>query len=442
MRGGSAAGRRRGLIRLVTLAVLVVVPLALTSPISADPLRRGTTALVSTFPDGRSADGAFPSVSSDGRYVAFESFERLTPDDIDSYVDIYRKDMSTAEMVLASPNVAGVPFSRDNFHPSISGDGNRVAYRSGDCHSFLSQFCSGEYAHVRDLAEGTTILASHPSANPVSTEISRDGRYMALVDEWDAAEDAAGYFYEVNVVDVQTGEFHRLAAVCGPCSLLTSRASISGTGRFLAFESGDPYGEPDVHLYDRDPDGNGAFDEPGKTSKTLVGILPSGDSPYARHPAISEDGRRVAFVGARVVNGAVVDFQVYLRDVPSATTALVSQNSLGIPGSGTPYPWDIVLSASSDGRFVAFATPDPHMALGDDNPQLDVFLRDRQGEKTYLVSVLPDGTQGTGDRIDPSISSDGRFIAFQAARFERYAMDRRVYVRDRQPSCSLLCLEP
>ena len=83
----------------------------------------------------------------------------------------------------------------------------------------------------------------------------------------------------------------------------------------------------------------------------------------------------------------------------------------GSRGTATPtFP-----SISADGRFVAFASYASNLVAGDTNGTDDVFVRDRKQGTTELVSVSSAGEQanaGTYRAPDPSISADGRFVAF------------------------------
>jgi Tol biopolymer transport system component len=78
-------------------------------------------------------------------------------------------------------------------------------------------------------------------------------------------------------------------------------------------------------------------------------------------------------------------------------------------------------SISASGRLVAFTSAASNLVPGDTNRIPDVFVRDRQAETTVRASVASDGTQATGDAglfdssFDPSISADGRSVAFTSS---------------------------
>jgi Tol biopolymer transport system component len=71
-------------------------------------------------------------------------------------------------------------------------------------------------------------------------------------------------------------------------------------------------------------------------------------------------------------------------------------------------------SITDNGRFVAFESPAPDLVEGDRNGHVDVFLRDRRRGKTTLLSVSSEGTQGNDESSFPAISANGRFVAFSS----------------------------
>lgn len=427
----------------LTIAIATLVGLAAPVSSSADTLRQGSTTLVSVRPDGTPADGAEPSVSEDGRYVAFSSFDRLTSEDSDANADVYRKDMTTGQTNLVSVEIE-TNKGTHNFRPSISGDGTKVAYLSGSCLDPQREpLCSGWYAHLRDVSASITRVLSVTTAYVASVGLSRDGKWAAVAHQYE-------FNVSVNVVDTNTGNQKGIAALCQGCGS-DLEASISGTGRFIALESefklvpSDVDSQFDVYRVDRDTDGNGVFDEPGKTAFELVGILPNGSSFEGRSPDISDAGTRVAFVGANGVTGgsswSPIDYQTFVRDIPSGTTALASQTTQGVPGTGTLFPVEGLAIGGPSGSIVAFSSYDTYLAPPDINPMADVYLRNEATRSTSMVSLLPDGNQDIGEKHDPSISYDGRFAAFATTGlFWDYRLDRRVYLRNLEMPCTLVCL--
>ena len=84
-----------------------------------------------------------------------------------------------------------------------------------------------------------------------------------------------------------------------------------------------------------------------------------------------------------------------------------SAGNLGNSGSYNP-------SISADGRFVAFLSYASNLVLGDTNSRQDIFVRDTLTNTTTRVSVDSAGNQGNRSSNYPSISGDGRFVAFSS----------------------------
>ncbi len=191
---------------------------------------------------------------------------------------------------------------------------------------------------------------------------------------------------------------------------------ISGDGTFVAFHSdasnlippipGDTNNRKDVFLYDLWTDGI-----------ELVSVSTDGDqADYgSRNPSVNHDGAVVAFA-SDAMNftslGANGFSDVYVRDRAASPreTNIVSVSFTGGMSdgySGNP-------SVSADGRFVAFYSEATNLVSGDTNGTADVFVRDLETGTTERVSLSGDGVQGNGASLYPSISPDGRFVAFHS----------------------------
>lgn len=191
-----------------------------------------------------------------------------------------------------------------------------------------------------------------------------------------------------------------------------STPSVSGDGRYVAFTSTSA----DAHAKDQ----NAADDVYLKDTLTggvhLVSAGPLGESGDAisSEPVVSADGRHVAFLSVASNLVSVEDVNaaedVFIRNLEAGRTALVSVNSSGLPGNGPSWPG----SVSADGRFVAFFSDASDLVVGDTNQQRDVFVRDMHDGVTRLVSVATAGSEANGRSTTPSISADGRFVAFSS----------------------------
>ncbi len=165
-------------------------------------------------------------------------------------------------------------------------------------------------------------------------------------------------------------------------------------------------------------------------SKSSVGVVGTGVSSA---PAISADGRFVAFVSAstNLVTG-VSGTQIYVHDRQTGQTTLVSKdnNVTPVPGNGV----SATPAISSDGRFVAFASLSTNLGAAGGNQQ--IYTHDRlagANGTTSLVSNDGAGTAGNGNSSTPSISGDGRFVAFMslATNLVASVSGQQIYLHDR-----------
>jgi Tol biopolymer transport system component len=152
-------------------------------------------------------------------------------------------------------------------------------------------------------------------------------------------------------------------------------------------------------------------------------------------PAISADGTCVAFVSdaANLVAGgpAGADDRIYVHDRGLHTTELVS----GALGGGAANNSSEEPAISADGRYVAFSSWASNLVASDTLSYRDVFVHDRHLHTTERVSVSTGGAEANQDSSAPSISGDGRFVAFWSAAGNLVEADTlwndNVFVRDR-----------
>ena len=157
-----------------------------------------------------------------------------------------------------------------------------------------------------------------------------------------------------------------------------------------------------------------------------VSVASDGETPIGNgtefgnslDPAISADGRFVAFTSASrnlIPGRQIFETHVYVRDRVLGTTEIVSERPDGETTNGpAAQP-----SLSADGRYVAFVSFSEGLVPGDDNLGPDVFVRDRVTGTTEAVSVssagaLPQYLSGRPQSQQPSISADGRYVAFSS----------------------------
>jgi hypothetical protein len=162
------------------------------------------------------------------------------------------------------------------------------------------------------------------------------------------------------------------------------------------------------------------------------GLQGNGDSLAA---AVSADGRWVAFYSyaANLVAGDTNGApDVFIRDRLNGVTARVSLATGGVQANGASY----YPTVSADGRYVAFESNSSNLIAGDTNLKSDVFIRDRQTGSTERVSVATGGEQANDNSYAARISGDGRYVAFYSMASNLVAGDTNavidVFVHDRQ----------
>ncbi|MFO7538975.1 MAG: calcium-binding protein [Chloroflexota bacterium] len=424
--------------RLFTIFLLLVLPMLLMGALNARTnammpaeVTTGTTTRVSVASDGTQGNGgsAWSAISADGRYVAFGSLaSNLVLGDTNSRRDIFVHDRQTAQTSRVSVASDGTQANNSSNYPSISADGRYVAFESGagnliPCDTnddwqvdvFVHDQQTGQISCVSVASDGTQ--GNGWSENP---SISANGRYVAF-ESWatNLVPGDTNGTADVFVRDRQTGQTSRVSIASdgtqgnsnsGDPSL--KGPSISADGRYVAFTSwatnlvpGDTNGWTDVFVHDR---------QTGQTSRLSVASDGTQGNNGSEDPSISADGRYVAFRSAasNLVPGDTNGWaDVFVHDRQTGQTSRISVASDGTQGNH----WSQNPSISADGRYVAFHSRANNLAPGDANGYTyNVFVHDRQTGQTSRVSVASDGTQGNGGSLAPSISADGRYVAFHS----------------------------
>lgn len=337
----------------------------------------GTTALASVSTTGEIGNfrSGRPSISADGRYVAFESAAwNLVRGDTNARPDVFVRDMVTGTTTLASVNDQGDGGELGSEAPVISADGRYVTFLSyarnlvpGDTNGTGDLF-------VRDLAEGTTtrITVSTDGEQAASRSSSFDpsrvmaGRYVAF--RSDATNLVAGDTNEatdVFVRDLVAGTTVRAGVSTAgvQADMWTEGYSITADGRHVVFESrasnlveGDTVDSPDVFRRDL-LEGTTELidlDEPGVD-----------EDLFAYDTQISPEGRRLIFTRVGVSRPH------YLRDLGTGVTTVATVGADGSPGNS----WTREVAFSTDGRAIAFDSGSTNLVAGDTNGTGDVFMR-------------------------------------------------------------------
>lgn len=366
---------------------------------------------VSVALDGGDADGWSDqaAISVDGRFVAFgSSANDLVTGDTNSsmFFDVFVYDRVNKTTVRVSIASDGTESNGHSSHPSISADGNVVAFESeadnlvandnnNERDIFVHTVSSGKTQRISVSSmgkEGNGWSGSGPEA------LSADGRFAAFVSaatnlvpgDSNNAPDAFVHNLETKETSLISANNRGIQADYG-----ATRASISDNSRYIAFVSGasnlvpanDNLGQK-VFIYDRILGGV------SQASVAQCGIVQYSWSGL-NGVSISENGQRVSFVSDSTAllgtgtSDPIHGYQVYLHDRQGLRTILVSTTNEGeLPDGETMEPPSI----SGDGRFVAFKSYATDLVPDDNNEAIDIFVREMDESLPrpciYLPAVL------------------------------------------------------
>jgi Tol biopolymer transport system component len=419
---------------------------ALAAVLAGEPAEAQTTERVSVSSAGVQGSGnsQVPSISSDGRCVAFASNSSdLVAGDTNFVDDVFVRDRQTGTTERVSVSSSGVQGDSYSGVPAISADGRFVAF-----HSLASNLVAGDLnglddIFVRDRQSGTTELASVATGGAQgnswcgSPSISADGRFVAF--ESLASNLVAGdtnMHWDIFVRDRLNGTTERVSVATGGTegNSLSVDPALSADGRCVAFQSlasnlvaNDGNAWEDIFVRDR---------LSGTTEIVSVATGGGQGNFTSSGPSISADGRLVVFWGyaSNLVPGDTnASADVFVHDRQSGVTERVSIATGGAQGGGDSGTLGIAISA--DGRCVAFQSHATNLIANDANGYGDVFVHDLQSGTTERMSVGAAGAEADDSSTDAAISADGRFMAFQSLASNLVAGDTNlsedVFVHDR-----------
>jgi TolB protein len=271
---------------------------------------------------------------------------------------------------------------------------------------------------VRDRMLGQTRLVAQdangvPAFTYVDVALSDDGRFVAFSSFWGLILPDTNGLDDQFLFDLQTNTLERISNSYSGASANggSGGGDVSRDGRFVTFNStssnlvlGDTNGFNDVFQHDR---WSGqtvivSVDSNGAQANDQVGWIQA-----------SADGRFVVFESpaSNLVGGDTNGlWDCFLRDVVVGSTERVSISSAGVQGDQISFAPAI----SPDGRFVAFVSAATNLVPGDTNGVRDVFLRDLATGFTSRVSMSVNGVESDGHCFGTALSTEARTIAFQS----------------------------
>lgn len=418
------------LIALIALATLVSGPLA-----TAQTTVRASVDNTGTGQPGWSRDA---DISDDGRHVVFRASADLAPNANPARYNAYSRDLQLGTTTTLDVTPTGGMTNGNALEVHVSSNGRFVAIYT-EANNLAPTWGSGVVHRDRDpdndgiFDEGNevnTLVSINTSGNagwPIAggAAISGNGRHVAFVtNASDIVTGDTNTFADVFVRDTVLNTTVRVSVGSGGIEGNGSsiQPSLSHTGRYVAFASNATNfgvghsGWYDIFRHDRDPDGNGVFDEGNGITELLS---PQWDGPgssnnNSNNPSISANGDRVAYVSGatNLVPGFIYsDARIYLRNVPLGGTQLVSVSNTG--NSAWTHSWGA--NISPDGRFVGFYTASDNLVSGDTNGAHDIYLRDTIGYQTWRASLGATGNEPEYDCTVPAVSFGAQVIAFDTA---------------------------
>ena len=414
-------------------------------PLLAAPLAAQTTTYVSRSlfagPNGASWQ---PSVSADGRYVAFSSYaSNLVANDNNGQIDVFVRDLASGTTQCVSVTQAGSSGNNVSGHPLITPDGRYVAFES-----LASNLVSGDGnfatdVFVRDLVANTTVRASVSSSGTEGLfttwlgSISDDGRYVAFyTGSNNLVAGDTNNTGDVFVRDLQAGTTTRVsvssAGVQGNNE--SDNGSLSADGRYVAFYSwatnlvsGDTNNMPDIFVRDL---------QTGSVARanTSASGAQANNGGSSFEVFLSGNGRYAAFLSyatnlvAGDTNGLA---DVFEKDLLTGEIWRVNVSGSGAQSTDSTHACGI----SGDGRYVVFDSLSTNMVPNDTNNMGDIFVHDRVTNSTSRASLGTGQIQANDHSIDAGISATGRFVAFGTHASNLDPSDpttmEDVYLRDR-----------
>jgi uncharacterized repeat protein (TIGR01451 family) len=417
----------------------------------------GTNTLVSHIATSAVQTGSdtawAPSISDDGRWVAFASFVNnlvTGQSDTNWLADVFLYDRTTGASVLVSHTSASLTATGigNADLPFISRDGSRVVF-----HGYVRNLVAGQTdtnsvhdVYVYDRASAAVTLASHIPAS--STTTGNNYAWEPMI-----AGDGSSVFFRSNATNLMPStvrdknndyDVFRFDMSTGAVTLLSQRApglpeetpnntsylgqtgerTVSDNGRYVAFVSNatdvvagqvDANSSTDVFLYDR-----------VTKATALVSHVPASavttSNAMSYDPAVSADGRWVVFASTSTnqVSGQSGDSpsteDVFLYDAQTGTVTLVSHNAGTTTTPG--YCCSDWPAISADGNTVVYRSTAANLVTGqtDTNNSYDIILWDRATNTNLLVThadTLP-ATAANGRSWPFALSRNGQWVAYMS----------------------------
>lgn len=362
----------------------------------------------------------YPVISADGRYIAFESrATKLVPNDTNNTDDIFVYNIKKRQTIRVSVSSNGVQANGESSKPSISADGRYVAFASKASNLVPGDTNDVSDIFVHDLTTGKTTRVNLTSRDKQingssgTAIISANGRFVAFT-----SSDNKIVPHDLNlsgdafIRDLKLGTTTRVSLNSNGIegNGPSTASALSETGRFVTIRS-----DASNLVPDDENEASDIFVHDRKTGiTTRVSVSSTGEEAEGSSvgSSMSANGRFVAFhsTASNLTENATTTLNVFVHDRNTGETTLVSLSTSGEVGTNV----SVSPSISANGRFVAFSSNAANLVPDDDNGAADIFVHDRETGETTRVSVNAANEEGNEWSDSPSINADGQYVVFEA----------------------------
>ena len=365
------------------------------------------------------------SVTSDGRFIAFTSFATdLVPNDTNKVEAIYLRDSQTNTTTLVSVGANGAAADGNSTSPKVSDDGRFVVFVSTADNLVANDTNKAADIFIRDLQTGTTTRvstalnggnASGFSGEPV---ISADGMYVAY-------SSTANNLVLSPVISNGHDNVFLWNRVSGQTKLISVNGAGNNGGNGSSFDPSLSAGGNNVTFRSNATDLGGAIPTTGDFNVYLRNLTTNTTSLVSVNAAGNAGGDKDSTSASVNSNGSLVVFRsgandlvandqnnnddVFLRDTTNNTTTLLSAD---YQRTGTAHGFSEFPTISNDGHYAAFSSTAPDLIPNDTDTTEQVFIRDLQAGPIYLVSTNAAGTPGNAASYHTYLSANGQFVSY------------------------------
>lgn len=410
---------------------------------------------ISTALDGSEANGDSyeASLSDDGGVIAFRSnASNLLAGDVNGLPDVYLRDLGASTLEQVNVDAAGAVLNfaglyRGSFLPAVSDDGTRIVYSGYP--SFTTVVLRDRVANTSEeiLRISFTTNNSDRQARQEGS-LSGNGQYVVFhsratfgsSEPVEARPDNTGsntmhsvFWYDTLTQPVPMAERLSRPDFSADMACVTDTgiecpegnsdsfsASISDDGTRVAFYSyagnlvaDDDNDFTDVFVKFRFDAGNNYLGIAGPITRVSVSSIGTQANDSSAEPMISGNGQFVAFrsLASNLVSGdSNGQWDIFVHELATGLTTRVSVSGAGLEANHDSFSPSI----SDDGRYIAFRSNANNLVAGDTNARQDIFVHDRNAGATARVSLDSGGGQANGHSDAPAISGDGQWIVFES----------------------------